>query len=51
LKKENSSPLPAPPVREDRLRKDSKTEVVLKKIDFDIAILPDTFSERRLKKK
>jgi outer membrane lipoprotein-sorting protein len=36
---------------EDRLRKNSKTEVVLKKIDFDIPIPPGTFSERRLMKK
>ena len=38
-------------IMEDRLRKNSKTEIVLKKIDFDIAIPPDTFSERRLLKK
>jgi len=31
---------------EDKLRKNSKTEMVLKKIDFDIPIPPNTFSER-----
>lgn len=35
----------------DMLRKNSKTEMVMKKIDFDIAIPPGTFSERRLMKK
>jgi outer membrane lipoprotein-sorting protein len=42
------------PVRmtmEDKLRKNSKTEFVVKKIDFDIAIPEETFSERRLLKK
>ena len=38
-------------IMEDKLRKNSKTEVVLKRIDFDITIPPDTFSERRLLKK
>lgn len=36
---------------EDKLRKDSKTEVVFKKIEFDVAIPEGTFSERRLMKK
>jgi outer membrane lipoprotein-sorting protein len=35
----------------DKLRKDSKTEMVMKKIDLDITIPPGTFSERRLLKK
>jgi outer membrane lipoprotein-sorting protein len=35
----------------DMLRKNSKTEMVLKKIDFDIEIPNETFSERRLLKK
>ena len=36
---------------EDRLRQDSKTEMVLKKIEFDIVIPGETFSERQLMKK
>lgn len=36
---------------EDKLRKNSKTEMVIKKIDFDIPIPDDTFSERHLMKK
>lgn len=32
------------------LRKDSQTEMLMKKIDFDIVIPPDTFSERQLLK-
>lgn len=36
---------------EDKLRKNSKTEMVIKKIDFDIPIPEETFSERRLMKK
>jgi outer membrane lipoprotein-sorting protein len=36
---------------EDKLRKNSKTEMVIKKIDFDISIPDETFSERRLMKK
>jgi outer membrane lipoprotein-sorting protein len=42
------------PVRmtmEDKLRNDSRTEMVIKKIDFDIAIPDETFSERNLLKK
>lgn len=35
----------------DMLRKNSKTRMVVKKIDFDISIPDDTFSERRLLKK
>jgi outer membrane lipoprotein-sorting protein len=36
---------------EDKLREDSKTEMVITKIDFDIVIPPETFSERNLLKK
>ena len=36
---------------EDKLRKNSKTEMVIKKIDFDIPIPEETFSERQLMKK
>ncbi len=36
---------------EDKLRKDSRTEMVIKKIDFDILIPAETFSERWLMKK
>jgi len=36
---------------EDKLRSDSKTEMVIKKIDFDIPIPGETFSERHLMKK
>lgn len=36
---------------EDKLRQDSKTEIVFKKIEFDIVIPEDTFSERQLMKK
>jgi outer membrane lipoprotein-sorting protein len=42
------------PVRitmEDKLRSNSRTEMVIKKIDFDIPIPDETFSERRLMKK
>ncbi|UCC38219.1 MAG: outer membrane lipoprotein-sorting protein [Candidatus Aminicenantes bacterium] len=35
-------------VMEDKLRKNSKTEMILKKIDFDIPISPNIFSERNL---
>jgi outer membrane lipoprotein-sorting protein len=35
----------------DKLRQNSKTEVVLQKIDFDIPISPHTFSERHLLQK
>jgi outer membrane lipoprotein-sorting protein len=35
---------------EDKLRKNSSTQMILKKIDFDITIPPETFSERRLMK-
>jgi outer membrane lipoprotein-sorting protein len=35
----------------DKLRQNSKTEVVLQKIDFNIPIPPDTFSERHLLQK
>jgi hypothetical protein len=38
-------------ILEDKLRKNSKTEMVIKKIDFDIPIPEETFSERRLMKK
>ncbi|UCH94123.1 MAG: outer membrane lipoprotein-sorting protein [Candidatus Aminicenantes bacterium] len=38
-------------IMEDKLRENSKTEMVIKKIDFDIPIPPDTFNERRLTKK
>ncbi len=36
---------------EDKLRQDSKTEMVFKKIEFDIVIPGETFSERQLLKK
>ena len=36
---------------EDKLRKNSSTQMILKKIDFDVTIPPGTFSERRLMKK
>ncbi len=36
---------------EDKIRKNSKTEMIIKKIDFDISIPPGTFSERNLMKK
>jgi len=36
---------------EDKLRKNSKTEMIIKKIDFDISIPKGTFSERKLLKK
>jgi outer membrane lipoprotein-sorting protein len=36
---------------EDKLRQDSKTEMVFKKIEFDIVIPEETFSERQLMKK
>ena len=36
---------------EDKLREKSRTEMVIKKIDFDIPISPDIFSERNLIKK
>jgi outer membrane lipoprotein-sorting protein len=36
---------------EDKLRNNSKTEMVLTKIEFDIAIPEETFSERQLMKK
>jgi outer membrane lipoprotein-sorting protein len=36
---------------EDKLRKDSKTEMVITKIDFDVAIKESVFSERQLLKK
>lgn len=36
---------------EDKLRQDSRTRMVVKKIDFDIAIPDETFSERQLMKK
>lgn len=42
---------PTKVIMEDKLRKNSKTEMVIKKIDFDIAIPAETFSERRLMKK
>jgi outer membrane lipoprotein-sorting protein len=35
----------------DKLRKNSKTQMVVKKIEFDIEIPDETFSERRLMKK
>lgn len=35
---------------EDKLRKDSQTQLVLKKVDFDIEIPKETFSERQLLK-
>ncbi|MCP4149603.1 MAG: outer membrane lipoprotein-sorting protein [bacterium] len=35
----------------DKLRKNSKTEMIVKKIDFNIDIPDETFSERRLMKK
>lgn len=38
-------------IMEDRLRKNSRTEMVIKKIDFEISIPAGTFSERRLMKK
>jgi outer membrane lipoprotein-sorting protein len=36
---------------EDKLRNNSKTEMILTKIEFDIAIPEETFSERQLMKK
>jgi outer membrane lipoprotein-sorting protein len=36
---------------EDKLRTNSSTEMVIKKIDFNITIPPETFSERSLMKK
>lgn len=36
---------------EDKLRKNTKTEIVMKKIEFDVDIPESTFSERRLMKK
>lgn len=36
---------------EDKLRKNSKTEMIIKKIDFDISIPRETFSERNLLKR
>jgi len=36
---------------QDKLRKDSRTEMILKKMEFDVAIPPDTFSERELMKR
>jgi len=36
---------------EDKLRKNSKTQMVVKKIEFDIPIPEETFSERRLLKR
>ncbi len=36
---------------EDMLRKNSRTRMVVKAIDFDIPIPDETFSERRLLKK
>jgi outer membrane lipoprotein-sorting protein len=36
---------------EDKLRKNSKTEMIIKKIDFDISIPRGTFSERNLLKR
>jgi outer membrane lipoprotein-sorting protein len=38
-------------VMEDKLRENSKTELILKKINFDIEIPADTFSERNLMRK
>jgi outer membrane lipoprotein-sorting protein len=36
---------------EDKLRQNSRTEMVIKKIEFDVSIPEETFSERRLLKK
>ncbi len=36
---------------EDKLKKNSSTQMVIKKIDFDISIPEETFSERQLMKK
>ena len=36
---------------EDKLRENSKTDMLIKKVDFDISIPEETFSERRLMKK
>lgn len=38
-------------ILEDKLRKNTKTEIVMKKIEFDVDIPEGTFSERRLMKK
>lgn len=38
-------------VMEDKLRENSKTEMILRKIDFDIPIPPNIFSERNLMRK
>ena len=38
-------------ILEDKLRKGTKTEMVMKKVEFDVDIADDTFSERRLLKK
>jgi len=35
----------------DKLRSNTRTEMIVKKIEFDVAIPPDTFSERNLLKK
>jgi outer membrane lipoprotein-sorting protein len=42
---------PARVILEDKLRQNSKTEMVIKKIEFDIEIDPEIFSERQLMKK
>jgi outer membrane lipoprotein-sorting protein len=38
-------------ILEDKLRKNSRTEMIITRIDFDVQIPPGTFTERRLMKK
>jgi outer membrane lipoprotein-sorting protein len=38
-------------ILEDKLRKNSRTEMIITRIDFDVQIPPETFTERRLMKK
>jgi outer membrane lipoprotein-sorting protein len=47
----NNRLYPTRVIMEDKLRKNSKTEMVIKKINFDIPIPDETFSERQLMKK
>jgi outer membrane lipoprotein-sorting protein len=51
IKNFNNRFYPTKITMEDKLRENSKTEMIIKKIDFDISIPGDTFSERRLMKK
>ena len=47
----NNRHYPTRIILEDKLRKNSKTEMIITRIDFDITIPADTFSERNLQKK